>query len=253
MYVSKARGVTRMNTRLTRVARTTAAPADAAKAQSTLPLSAEILGTLASEVLTGEIAPGTKLDEEALCQRFSASRTPVREAIRQLAAQGVVEIRPRQGAFVVQLTVESLAEMFEYMGYLEAACAALAARRHNAQDRVALAASHDACKLAAEQADPEAFYAANNRFHECIYRASHNHYLAAQTIELRNRLEAYRREATFHAGLMQISVTEHQAALDAIFAMDEDTSASRMRRHLDTLRNDAVSIAAMLSRRTVAA
>jgi DNA-binding GntR family transcriptional regulator len=223
------------------------------KAPSAPPLSAEILATLASEVLAGEIAPGTKLDEEALCHRFLASRTPVREALRQLAAQGVVEIRPRQGAFVVQLTVESLAEMFECMGYLEAACAALAARRHNAQDRLVLAASHEACKAAAERADPKAFYAANNRFHECIYRASHNHYLAAQTIELRNRLEAYRREATFHAGLMQISVSEHQAALDAIFAMDEDTAASRMRRHLDTLRNDAVSIAAMLSKRSEAA
>lgn len=153
----------------------------------------------------------------------------------------------------MQLTVESLAEMFECMGYLEAACAALAARRHNAHDRVALAASHEACKLASAQGNPEAFYAANNRFHECIYQASHNHYLAAQTIELRNRLEAYRREATFHAGLMQISLTEHQAALDAIFAMDEETSALRMRRHLDTLRNDAVSIAAMLSKRAEAA
>lgn len=218
------------------------------KTGSAPPLSSEILDVLSQEVLRGEIPPGTKLDEEALCQRFSASRTPVREALRQLAAQGVVEIRPRQGAFVVQLTVEALAEMFECMGYLEAACAALAARRHTAQDRRELSESHQACKLAAQKDDPQAFYAANNRFHECIYRASHNHYLAAQTIELRNRLEAYRREVTFHAGLMQTSITEHQVVLDAIFAMNEDLAAARMRGHLDTLRNDAVSVVAMLSR-----
>jgi len=214
-----------------------------------LPLSAEILATLSREVLAGEFPPGAKLDEEALCQRFSASRTPVREAVRQLAAQGVVEIRPRQGAFVVQLPVESLAEMFEYMGFLEAACAELAARRHTAQDRVALAASHEACVRAAGSADPAAFYAANNRFHECVYQASHNNYLAAQTVELRNRLEAYRREVTFHDGLMRISIAEHQAVLEAIFAMDAKAAASCMRQHLDTLRDDAVSMVAMLSKR----
>ncbi|MEO8134451.1 MAG: GntR family transcriptional regulator [Betaproteobacteria bacterium] len=220
-----------------------------ARSLTSLPLSAEILATLSREVLAGDIPPGTKLDEEALCKRFSASRTPVREAVRQLAAQGVVEIRPRQGAFVVQPTVESLAEMFEYMGFLEAACAELAARRHSAQDRVALAESHDACVRAAEGADPGAFYAANNRFHECVYQASHNHYLAAQTIELRNRLEAYRREVTFHDGLMRVSIAEHQAALDAIFAMNGNAAAQCMRQHLDTLGNDAVSIVAMLSKR----
>ena len=216
---------------------------------ASLPLSAEILATLSREVLAGDIAPGSKLDEEALCKRFSASRTPIREAVRQLAAQGVVEIRPRQGAFVVQLTVESLAEMFEHMGFLEAACAELAAKRHSAQDRVALAESHAACVRAADGADPDGFYAANTRFHECVYRASHNHYLAAQTIELRNRLEAYRREATFHDGLMRVSIVEHQAVLDAIFAMNGTAAAQCMRRHLDTLQNDAVSIVGMLSKR----
>ena len=228
----------------------TAAPVvPRARSPISLPLSAEILATLSREVLAGDIAPGTKLDEEALCQRFSASRTPVREALRQLAAQGVVEIRPRQGAFVVQPTVESLAEMFECMGFLEAACAELAARRHSAQDRVALDESHTACVQAAEDADPAVFYAANARFHECVYEASHNHYLAAQTIELRNRLEAYRREVTFHDGLMRVSIAEHRAALDAIFAMNGNAAAQCMRQHLDTLGNDAVSIVAMLSKR----
>jgi DNA-binding GntR family transcriptional regulator len=217
------------------------------------PLSAEILSTLGKEVLTGQIPPGTKLEEEALCQRFSASRTPVREALRQLAAQGVVEIRPRQGAFVVQLTVESLVEMFECMGYLEAACAALAARRHTAEDRIALSSSHETCMQAAKQSDPIAFYAANARFHECIYSASHNNYLAVQTLDLRNRLEAYRRESTFHPGLMSLSIRAHKAVLDSIFAMDEVTASVRMREHLDTLRNDAVSMAVLLSKRLKAA
>lgn len=218
-----------------------------------MPRSAEILCTLAREVAAGELAPGLKLEEESLCERFQASRTPVREALKQLAAQGVIELRPRQGAFVVQLTVETLAEMFETMGFLEAACAALAARRHTAQDRDFLSAAHEACVRAAQALDPESFYSANTHFHECIYRASHNRHIEAQTLDLRNRVEAYRRASTFHAGLMNLSIREHEAVLAAIFAMDEDKAASHMREHLDTLRNDAVSMAAMVSRRPMSA
>lgn len=217
---------------------------------TSLPRSAEILSTLAREVAAGDLPPGAKLEEESLCERFHASRTPVREALKQLAAQGVIELRPRQGAFVVQLTVETLAEMFETMGFLEAACAALAARRYTAEDRKILSAAHEACVRAAEALDPESFYSANAHFHECIYRASHNRHIEAQTLDLRNRVEAYRRESTFHAGLMNLSLREHEAVLASIFAMDEDTAASRMLQHLDTLRNDAVSMAAMVSRRS---
>lgn len=213
------------------------------------PRSAEILHSVAQEIASGLIAPGTKMEEETLCERFKASRTPVREALRQLAAQGFVEIRPRQGAFVVQLTVESLVEMFEAMAYLEAACAALAARRHTSQDRDALAAAHESCIAAAAGADPGVFYAANTQFHECVYRAGHNRFLEMQTLDLRNRLEAYRRKATFHPGLMSKSINEHKGVIDAIFSMDENAAASRMSQHLDTLRKDAVSMSIMLSKR----
>jgi DNA-binding GntR family transcriptional regulator len=217
-----------------------------------LPLSADILKTLSHEMASGKIAPGTQLKEEILCARFNASRTPIRDALKQLAAQGMVELRPRQGAFVVQLTVEQLAAMFETMGYLEAACAALAARRHTAEDLAQLANAHEACVTAARMMDPDSFYKANAHFHECIYRASHNPHIEGQTLELRNRVEAYRREVTFHAGLMALSIREHEAVLNAIREMDEETAAARMRQHLDTLRNDAVSMAAALSRRTQA-
>ena len=128
--------------------------------------------------------------------------------------------------------------MFETMAFLEAACAGLASRRHTNEDRKQLAAAHEGCLKAAKRKDPDAFYAANARFHECIYAASHNDYLAAQTLRLRNRLEAYRRESTFHAGLMALTIGEHEKILQAILAMDEAAAASRMRSHLDTLRDE---------------
>lgn len=221
--------------------------------QTSEPRSAEILRILSQEMASGKLVPGTQLKEELLCERFDASRTPVRDALKQLAAQGLVELRPRQGAFVVQLTIDRLAAMFETMGYLEAACAALAARRHTAEDLRDLSKAHEACIQASAAQDAESFYAANAMFHECIYKASHNPHMENQTLELRNRVEAYRREVTFHSGLMNLSIREHEAVLDAIRAMDEDTASSRMRQHLDTLRTDAVSMAAALARRNQAA
>src|SRR5436190_594235 len=83
--------------------------------------------------------------------------------------------------------------------------ASLAARRHDAGDRVAMAAAHDACRLAAKKGDPDRFYDANARLHEAIYRASRNGYVEKQTLSLRNRLEPYRRSITFHSGLMERS------------------------------------------------
>ncbi|MGQ0654546.1 MAG: GntR family transcriptional regulator [Betaproteobacteria bacterium] len=200
------------------------------------------------DIVSGKLPPGTKLDEEVLAARYGASRTPVREAFQQLASQGHIELRPHMGAFVAKLGVTELVEMFETMAYLEAACAALASRRHTQADRKELAAAHEACIKAGRRTDPHGFYAANARFHERIYSASHNGYLAATTRRLRNRLEAYRRESTFHAGLMALTVSEHEHILRAILDMDEAAAAQRMRGHLDTLRDDAVSMAKALAR-----
>ena len=114
-------------------------------------------------IVSGRLLPGTKLDENALAARHGASRTPVREALQQLASQGLIQLRAHSGAFVATLTLVDLAEMFEAMAFLEAACASLAARRHTADDRRLLSAAHEACAKAAQCKDPEAFYAANHK------------------------------------------------------------------------------------------
>lgn len=200
------------------------------------------------DIVSGRLGPGTKLDEDSLAARHRASRTPVREALQHLASQGLIVLRAHTGAFVATPTVVELAEMFETMAFLEAACAALAARRHTAQDRQVLTAAHEACAKAARRDDPVAFYAANAHFHGCIYAAGHNGFLSAQTVQLGNRLEAYRREATFHPGLMSLTMAEHERILRAIFEMDEATAGTQMRSHLDTLRDDAVSMASAMQK-----
>lgn len=207
-----------------------------------------IRDTIEHDILTGKLGPGRKLNEDAIAARHGASRTPVREALQQLASKGLVTLRSHAGAFVSELTITELAEMFETMSFLESACAALAAVRHTAEDRERLSAAHQRCAEAAARGDPVTFYSANARFHECVYAASHNGYLATQTVALRDRLEVYRREATFHPGLIALTMREHEEIIRSIFDMDEAQAARKMRSHLDTLRDDAVSMAKTMSR-----
>ena len=206
------------------------------------------------DIVSGKLRPGTKLDEDTLAAIHGASRTPVREAfLWLLASKGLIELRAHAGAFVTTLSIVELAEMFEAMALLEAACAMLAAHRHTPDDRVGAGCGGRGLRHRGPRGGSHKFDVANARFHQCIYAASHNGYLVAQTMQLGNRLEAYRREATFHPGLMAITITEHEQILRAIFDLDEATAGKHMRSHLDTLRNDVVSMAMTAARRPVAA
>lgn len=225
----------------TETTRPDAAPAGRTRA-------AQITESLELDILSGKLPPGTRLDEEGIGRSFGVSRTPVREAFKHLASAGLIDLKPHTGAYVARLTVASLVEMFEMMAILESACARLAARRHGKADRDALEAAQEACRKTAKRKDPAGFYEANSRLHEAIYRASNNAYVEGQALTLRGRLEPYRRSITFHEGLMERSMVEHQRVIDAILAMDEAAAAAHMDAHVDTLRTDAVAMVEALSR-----
>jgi DNA-binding GntR family transcriptional regulator len=199
-----------------------------------------VLGALERELLAGRLRPAQRLDESELATRFKVSRTPVREALKVLATQGLVQLRPRAGAFVAQPTDRELIEMFETMAEMEASCAGFAARRATAEDRAKLDAANAACDKARIAGDAPAFYKANTAFHDAICRAAGNRFLAEQTLALRRRLEPWRRGVTWSPGMMQASVPEHAAILRAIADGDATAAAERARAHLDTLRRDAL-------------
>lgn len=183
-------------------------------------------------VIAGEFGPGDRLDEVSLAQRFGVSRTPVREALLQLGAEGFIDVRPRRGAVVSVLSPHRLIEMFEVMAELEAACGRLAARRLTPQNDAAMAAAHDACVSAAAAGDSEAYYAVNRAFHEAIYRASRNEFLAEQAIALHKRLSAYRRVQLRARNRMAQSLNEHLEILEAIRAGHEDIAARQLQAHV---------------------
>ncbi|MEG8054750.1 GntR family transcriptional regulator [Sphingomonas aerolata] len=156
-------------------------------------LSDRIRNALTDAISSGELAPGTMLDEQQLADRYGASRTPVREALRQLATSGMVEVRPRRGVIVRHVTAEEVMDMFETMAELEAVCVRLATYRITPLERSRLLRVHEASEAAVVAGDVDAYDALNREFHEAIYRAAHNDFLADQAIAVRTRLNAFRR------------------------------------------------------------
>ena len=199
---------------------------------------------LAEEIIGGRLLPGTKLEEQALADRFKTSRTPVREALGRLASSGLVDIRPRRGVVVASLTRERLFEMFGAMAEMEGACARLAAERMDQGARDALLALHEsAVELVA--GDAVARYEAHNRaFHAAIYRGSANGYIEDTTLAVRARLAPFRK-AQFHIpGRVAKSQAEHEAVVRAIVGRRPDEAYHAMRKHMLTV-SDASSVFAV--------
>ncbi|WP_220348160.1 GntR family transcriptional regulator [Alkalilimnicola ehrlichii] len=161
------------------------------------PLAEEVREVLSDEVLTGQLPPGSRLDETVLTERFGVSRTPVREALRQMASAGLVEHRHRRGVFVVQVPQQRLAEMFEYAAEMEAACTFLAAMRMMPDEREALLSVHLASYECVRDGDINGYDCANRNLHETIFRGCHNRYLFEAALSARSKVTAYRR-VQFH-------------------------------------------------------
>jgi len=195
-------------------------------------LSDRIRNALTDAISSGELAPGTTLDEQQLADRYGASRTPVREALRQLATSGMVEVRPRRGVIVRHVTAEEVMDMFETMAELEAVCVRLATYRITPLERSRLLRIHEATEAAVEAGDVDAYDALNREFHEAIYRAAHNDFLADQAIAVRTRLNAFRRMQLRQDRRLVTSRAEHDAVMRAIAEGDGDEAARRMRAHM---------------------
>lgn len=231
---------------------TESGPVSASAVDLTMPrtAAARVRVALERDILSGAVAPGTRLDEAGVSARFGVSRTPVREALNQLAASGLVAIRAHGGATVVKPTAVELLERFEVMSVLEASCAGIAAQRHTLTDQAAMRSALADCKLAEARGDGVAFHEANNRFHEAIYRAAHNGFLAGEALNLRNRLIPFRRYVAFHAGRMGRSNIQHQAIMDAIFELESERASALMSQHLATLRDDVMTVISAEATRT---
>jgi DNA-binding GntR family transcriptional regulator len=194
--------------------------------------SAELREDIEEMIAMGQLLPGQHLDETELAERFGVSRTPIREAMQQLASMGVVVIRPRRGAIVADLGPQQLVEMFEVMSELEATCARLAARRMTSEEQITLRAAHQACKDALDAQEPDEYYYKNEAFHEAIYAGSHNQFLIEQARSLYRRLRPYRRLQLRVRNRLAKSYAEHDGVVQALLEGDGEKAAHLLREHV---------------------
>jgi DNA-binding GntR family transcriptional regulator len=187
---------------------------------------------LADEIITGKLRPGERLDECDIAARLGLSRTPVREALRQLAAIGLAELRPHRGVFVAQPDSDHLAETFEFMADLESLCARYAAARISAAERKQLEACHLSAGEFVRRGDRENYATHNTEFHAMIYRFSHNRSLEETANAIRRRLAPYRRGQFAVLGRLALSFTEHERVVSAIVRGEVDAAAISMRAHV---------------------
>lgn len=193
---------------------------------------------LADEIVRGVLPPGAPLDETEIASRFSVSRTPVREALRQLAASGLVESRAHRGAFVARPSVARLTGMFEAMAELEAMCAGLAAERMPPSERHALEAVHEELRVLSYDGNPDRFHEVNERFHNAIYAGSQNDYIAEMTLATRVRVQPFRRAQFRNLGRLAKSQMEHDRVVVGIMRGDRVGASAAMRAHIELVRGE---------------
>jgi DNA-binding GntR family transcriptional regulator len=193
---------------------------------------------LADEIVRGVLPPGASLDETEIARRFNVSRTPVREALRQLAASGLVDARAHRGAVVARPSIERLTGMFEAMAELEALCAGLAAERMLPVERQRLEAVHEELRVLSHAGNPDRFHEVNERFHNTIYAGSQNGYIAEMTLATRVRVQPFRRAQFRNLGRLAKSHAEHDRVVVAILRGDKTGAAAAMRAHIEQVRGE---------------
>lgn len=191
-----------------------------------------IEAVLTDEISIGELKPGMRLDEAKLAERFGVSRTPIREALSRLTAQGILVPGEKRGVFVAQYSREELAQIFEAMHEIEAACARIASQRLSLLARTEIEFAQAECISAAKAGDRAAYLRANEAFHLAIYKATGNPYMAEIATEFRRRTGPFRAKKFATKEDLARSAESHRELIDNIFSEDSATASNGMRSHM---------------------
>lgn len=195
-------------------------------------LHAELVDRLHKMIVEGTLAPGSKIPERELCERFGVSRTPMREALKVLAADGLVSLAPNRGAWVSKMTVEELEEVFPVMGALEALSGELACERITEAQLDRIRATHNVMVEHYRAGDLTEYFQANQEIHEAILEAADNATLAAQYRSLAARIRRARYLANMSDERWSQAVAEHEQILQALERREGAELAGILRRHL---------------------
>ncbi|NRB04995.1 MAG: GntR family transcriptional regulator [Rhodobacteraceae bacterium] len=188
--------------------------------------------SLVDSISAGEVKPGARMDEVSLAEKYGVSRTPVREALNRLAAQGILVPGEKRGLFVAEYSREELGQIFEAMHEIEIACARIASQRLNLLTRSEIEMAQAACMKAAEDGDRAAYLRANEAFHQTIYRATGNPYIAEIAREFRHRTGPFRAKRFATAEDLMVSAKSHDVLISDIFSENSTTATTGMRNHM---------------------
>ncbi|ACA17869.1 transcriptional regulator, GntR family [Methylobacterium sp. 4-46] len=192
----------------------------------------EVAERLRALILSGELEPRARLNEILLTERFGISRTPLREAIKILATEGLLELLPNRGARVASISTQEIEEILEVVAALEALAGELACRHITEAELEAIAAHHAAMVEAWRREDDPAYFTLNRRIHEAIMAASRNATLASLYAGLSGRIQRARYSAHKTPEQWRRAVEEHDAMLAHLRARDGEALARVMRAHI---------------------
>lgn len=202
-------------------------------------LHQEVATTLREQIFSGVLSPGNFVDEVALCETLKISRTPLREALKVLTAEGLLRHEPRRGCFVSEVTEQDLEDIFPVIALLEGRCAFEATRNASDADLAALKTLHDRLQGHADAGRIQDYYATNLLIHEAIIMLANNRWLAHAISDLRKILKLARLQQLHAPGRLTQSLAEHLAVYAALMRRDSEGAEAAMRTHL-TRQRDAL-------------
>lgn len=189
----------------------------------------QVAERLRARIFERELEPGAWIDEMRLCAEFGISRTPLREALKVLAAEGLVTMRVRRGAYVTEMSSTDVAQVYHLLGLLESDAAALVATHADDAARQRLASLH--ARLEGQVRQREDFFATNEAFHMALLEAAGNRWAVQIVTELRRVMRLNRHHSLFKRGRLSDSLAEHRAIMQAIEARNAELARARMLAH----------------------
>ena len=193
------------------------------------PLYEEVAERLRQRIFLRELTPGSWIDELKIAEELGISRTPLREALKVLAAEGLVTMKVRRGAYVTEVSEQDLREVYELLALLEADAASAVASKATADERAELQALHQ--ELEAALGDRDRFFALNERFHVRLLEMAGNRWRQQIVADLRKVMKLNRHHSLFKTGRMAESLAEHRDILEALLHNQPQAARERMQAH----------------------
>ncbi|MDO4552139.1 MAG: GntR family transcriptional regulator [Bacillota bacterium] len=197
------------------------------------PLFDDLLFELRKNILLGNFQDGKKLTEQYLCDTYQVSRTPVREALRQLAAEGLIETIPNRGAFVTAFTAQDLSDLYELRKAYEILATRWAVERITKEELAELEEAFEFMEFYTQKSDPEKMLNINMQFHDLIYRAAHNKRLHSVLSSYQLYIKQTKANTAYLNGKLEEVLDEHRSIYRAFLDEDPEAGAAAAALHLE--------------------